>query len=120
MLTKDILLPIKLGNIDAVVARRTCSEVRGTSVSERSAQTLFRFLFRDRSLEEKPRVGPPLTLDKYLVDEEINQKPHQTCKELAYWFGAADEIIRSHLHNLRMTWKLRVWVSSVLYEENKI
>ncbi|XP_035220609.1 histone-lysine N-methyltransferase SETMAR-like [Stegodyphus dumicola] len=108
ILRSVLLYEYKLGNKATEAVKRICSVCEETSMSERTAQKWFsRFVFPpgDESLEDKPHVGCPFSLDKVEVKEEIKQNPHQICQELAHRCEVSDETIRSQLHSLGMAWK---------------
>lgn len=52
----------------------------------------------------KPCAGPPSTLDKVQLEVEIKQNLLKIYQWLANGFGVSEETIRSHLHNIGMTW----------------
>lgn len=98
--------------LKAAEAQRKVAQVFGQkTVSESSVRGWFaKFRSGDIALEDKPRTGRPLAIDRDLLDQEVKSDPSTTCEILAEKFKVSAECIRVNLHALGKSYKLNRWV----------
>src|SRR5271156_2741898 len=109
------------GGKNATEAARSICEVYGEVISVRSCQEWYqKFRNGDRSLEDRPRSGRPVTLDNDLLLDHLKQDPRQTTQELAEKLNVGKTTVFEHLISMGKIFKHGIWVPHQLSINNKL
>ena len=106
-----LLHEFRLGHKATEAANKICSTMGQGVLSIRTAQHWFdRFRNGNYELDDQPRSGRPLEVDKDLLKQFIEQDPRVTTRCLAEQLGCSHVTVERYLNDLGKTWKYGVWI----------
>jgi len=116
-----ILFAFNRGLTGAEAAREICAVYGDDSTTKSTCDRWFvRFRSGDMSLQDKPRVGRPSTIDDDVVESLLRTNPRQTTRELAEQLDCAHGTVENHLHALGKIQKYGNWLPHELSADTKI
>ena len=108
------------GQKAAEAARDICMVYGEGVIGESTAIKRFaKFKNGNFDIDNTPRSGRPSEFDEDHLKALLKEESRQTSRELAEKINCNQKTILNHLHSMRFSEKLRVWVPHELSENNK-
>jgi histone-lysine N-methyltransferase SETMAR len=114
-----MLYEFRQGKNAAQATRAICSVYGDGILDERCCQRWFkRFREGDFCLEDKPRCGRPLEIDRDELEVLLEEDPRLSSVELAKQLSVSHTTVLRQLHELGKVYKVGKWVPHSLTERN--